>query len=709
MDEELPTDLTGATASAEKAAASLTLLNGAAENAGNSLKDLSKVGDLAKEVYGSFTLAADNLGISLNHVGSLSDENTAKMALLSTAVFGTRKAFDGLAGVDTGNMRTVKDQFSELAMTISNSPILSELEKVKKLTGVFQTLGFPMEKVNDAAKKGSKAMTSLGGSFFEAVDNGLRLQNVIVQLASKNGELNKVYEQAGNDLGNMNSIIATHNAMIADTVKGTGLNERQVESYYAALGSVPGALMQNISGLNMYSEGSTKANVATSMLTATIQLAAGSGRKYDDIIGDLHTSFRDYGMRGEDALKFTARFSEISNTFGVQLEDVRTHLMGAAGAFKTFADAGQSAGRMSESLSGIMNDYMDGLTGTGMSGEHAASVVRGMTDSMAGLSVAQKAFLSAQTGGPGGLMGAFQIEKMMKEGKMDEVFAKVKNTMEKQLGPIVTLNEASSSPAAASQLQKQMLMLQRGPLGGMVKSDQDAYRLLEVFKGKQDGKIIKDMGAEGLKQDNLSEIIGRGNSFQEKSYTALASANSILAEIRRLADSIALSLMQKAGTASTGSGDFLGNDTVDQTKMRTNLKESKLDVISKSANKPGGIEANEVAAASINSGRSFVENLLSGENGIFGSVTDTFKSVFESAPAPVTDPSSLINEVSSGQVVFKENKAKETAKIEKKDSENNGMDVVVQKNSTIGKYKVLVDVKVVEDGGQAKAITPVSN
>ena len=80
-------------------------------------------------------------------------------------------------------------------------------------------------------------------------------------------------------------------------------------------------------------------------------------------------------------------------------------------------------------MSGIMNDYVGALQNTGMTGQHAMEVVKGMTDSIAGMSVAQKAFLSSQTGGPGGLMGAFQIEKDLREGKIDKVFDKVRQTM----------------------------------------------------------------------------------------------------------------------------------------------------------------------------------------------------------------------------------------------------------------------------------------
>lgn len=759
-DPQTP-DMTAAAQSAEEAAVALNTLQQSANNAHESINSLNSATSFARDMFSKFETALNGYNMSLKNVGTLTDQQAAQFGFLTSSIIGARKAFDGLGTIDTGNLRTVKDQIEELKHTISNSPMFDTVSKqVNAFTASLTNLGLPANEVKKAAIEGMVGLSKYAESFLESADNGLRLQNVMIQLAARTGTLGDIYRKAGEDLGDINSLLAQQNAIIAETVRATGLNEKQVESYYAALGTVPRALEENITGL-------AGANSSTNMLTATIKLATGTGQKYEEVIGDLRSAFKEYGMVGETALTFTARFSEISNKFGIELEDVRTHLMGAASAFKTFADAGTAAGRMSESLAGIMNDYVGELKNSGMSGEHASKVIKDMTDSVAGLSVAQKAFLSAQTGGQGGLMGAFQIEKMMREGKIDEVFDKVRNSMQKQFGKIVTLDEAASSPAAASQLQKQMLILQRGPLGGMVKSDQDAYRLLETFRAKQEGRAAPDQGARGLDPQGMQHAIERGTSIEEKSYTQLTAINANIAAIRRAADIPSLGVVQKAGTASTGSSTFLGADSSAQMAMRSNLQMGMA-----TASEHGGAMATDYKSQIRGVAPINVDAMGTAAVDAVNSFQDWFKQIPTSLRAPLDTLKQAVMSGDKGAVesqiasmekdikekrtaaakMSKEEKQKALAAAQAEEDAIKGMrqwfeqygtnpagipinpaaavgaapklqpspkksgtasssnlptpEVYVTEDGATGRIKVQVNVKVLEDGGQGKSITP---
>lgn len=721
-DPTIP-DMTASTQSAEEAALAMTSLKDAANGAQDSIQGLNIAYDAANRMFTGLSSVMSGYSFSLKNIGELTDQQTAQVALLTTGMLGARRAFEGLNGVDMGNMRTFKDQFTELSATVSSSPFLNAAGQAQTLINALNDMGAPAQDVKKAAEGGVKTLVSYGSAFFESADNALRLQNALIQLSAKTGSLSTLYSKASDDLSGMNSIMAQQNAIIAETVKATGLNERQVESYFAALGTVPKAMESTVSSLDSMTGG-------TNMLTATIKLATGDGRKYEDVITDLHTAFKEYGVVGEDALKFTQRFTDISSTFGIELDDVRTNLMGATNSFKSFADAGASASRMSESLSGIMNDYIDGLQKSGMTGERSIRVVKDMTDSIAGLGVAQKAFLSGQTGGPGGLMGAFQIEKMMKEGKIDEVFDKVRQTMQKQFGKIVTLDEASQSQAAASQLQKQMLLLQKGPLGSMVKSDQDAYRLLETFRAKQDGRQPADMGIKGLSTQSTQQAIDRGTSIQEKSFTQLSAINANIAAMRRAADVPNLGIVQKSGAASSGAPDFLGPDSPNQMLLRKSLTDGMANAAAKGGElsktykdqSQGNTPLDDMSGVSpvdaINDFTKWFSQASTMATAPFDTMKQTFN-ITESISLP-EQKNNLIKDIqerrsNSGATVGAA-AAQSAAKVQSMQPAQTATtgasstltpEVRVTEEGASGRMKVLVNVQVVENGGQGKSITPI--
>jgi hypothetical protein len=560
-----PSDFTGTIEGAEEAKIALDELTASSDASVASLGMISSMTQKTQGAFSSLNDVLNKMNKNLDGTGDIALNQATKFGVLSASIIGSRKALEGLSGIDTSGLNTFVDQFDQLSESIAQSPTFDVVTKgVSTLTDMLQKAGAPMDTVKMLAKQGYSVLSDYAKSFFQSADNALKLQNAFIQLSARTGNLNAVFDKAGNELQNINSLLANQNMAMATSMKATGLNEKAIEQYFVALGSIPKALEETISS-------GTSAGGTMSMLTATIKLAQGTGRDFNDVVKDLHQSFKDYGLVGESALKFTARFSEISNKFGVELDDVKTGLMGATGAFKSLTDAQAASGNMTEAVSKLMNDYVGGLKEAGMTGAHAVETVKGMTDALAGMRVEQKAFLSAQTGGPGGLMGAFQIEKMIREGKIDEVFDKVRDTMQKQFGKIVTLEEASKSPAAASQLEKQMLLLQRGPLGQIVKSDSDAYRLLETFRARQEGRAAAPLASSGLEPGGLQNAINRGTSIEEKSYSQLTSINNNLAAIRKAAEATNLGTVQRAATIGQGAAD-IGDISEAQRASRDNLK-----------------------------------------------------------------------------------------------------------------------------------------
>lgn len=518
---------------------------------------LHDAADGVKSVLERFNAQAERLGVSLKTNQALTQDQAAAFGILSSSIIGTRDAFENLGGVsiDTTGLDTFKKQWLDLEGLMKGGGGGQALMALKnKAMEMLQAQGASKSKIAEIANMGAEAFTGFARNFFASADNGMKLQNVMVQLAAKTGTLNQVTTAAGPGLEKINLLLAQQQDVITKAAGATKLGADVVEQYYAQLGTVPRALESTVKGANT-------AGQAVSMLTATIQFAKGSGRGYADVVNDLKFAYKELGIQGEPALKFTARMSELSNKFGIELEEVQSALKGTADTFKLFGNNAEGAAKM-------YNQYLGQLQATGVSGKTALDMMSQLTAGIKGMGIAQKAFLSAQTGGAGGLQGAFQIEKMLREGKMDQVFDKVRQTMNKTMGPAVTLDEAASSPQAAAQLTKQIAMLRQGPLGQFAKDDQSAMRILEAFRAKDQGKVVD------LKETVLQDTMKTGVDLQEKSVTELSRIRELLQANQGFANIANYTTAQQGLTAGIGA-PMQGADY--NAQFRDNLKQSSIN------------------------------------------------------------------------------------------------------------------------------------
>lgn len=529
-----PEDVTASGDAANNAAISFTGMGASVEFARTELSAMDKIAQGVSSVFQGFTnVLKDFTGVQATSVG-MTDEQVTKLGLLTTAVFGSRKAFDSLQDIGTGGLSTFGDKISYITDDILKSGGgISGLADLAK-----NVLGTAMPKEFQTSVGAAKGFIN---SLVEGADNALRLQNAMVQLAGKTGGLNNLYDKTGSNLQSVNAMLAAHEDMLANTMKATGLNQKQIENYWAALGSIPGALEKTIhTGSN--------ANTTMGMLTATIKASAAVGRDTTDVVKDMHQAFKDYGIVGGDALKFTLRFSEIASAFGVDFDDVSKALKGSAAELGHFADAGASASKMGEGLAQTMKNMVGGLMDAGMTARDAVSAVSQLENNIGKLNIAQKAFISAQSGGPGGLMGGFKIDKMLREGDFEGVFKKQMDTIKKLMGgKIVTLDEASTSQVAASQMQKQIALLQQGPLGSMIKNPQDAYKMFDMFRGTRAGSLT---GERALATDPVADAVKMGTKWEEKSYGQLDLIRGNIEALRRQAGVSNLAFLQQTTTAA---------------------------------------------------------------------------------------------------------------------------------------------------------------
>ncbi len=412
---------------------------------------------------------------------------TVALEKLATAGAAVQGIFSGL-----------KDTMSDAGITLSklNNATQSQVDSlglmmsaIRKSKDLYVELGGAAGKSFHGFNEQTKSvLDSLGATesalgktllaLSQNADNAIRVQKGYLSLAASTGELGQVFNAAGDELENLGTLVAAQGNNMLASAAATSSSMTQVQGWYKALGSIPGALKEVVNSNEAGAE-------TTSMLTAAIKVAHGTGREFEDVMKDITEAYDKYGLKGEAALRFSVRMTDVSNSLGARMSTVTTALNNVASAFGGMVDQGESAGRMMDGNTNIMNKYASALKETGISGDRAAGIAASMVTEISKLNVAQKALLSAQTGGPGGLLGSVQIDRLIREGKTEEVVGLVQKAMTRQLGPIITQEEVKTE-ADAERFTAQKLMLQQGPLGALAKDEDSAARLLEAMKA---GKI----------------------------------------------------------------------------------------------------------------------------------------------------------------------------------------------------------------------------
>lgn len=515
----------------------------------------SSVGD----ILGSVTNLVDKLKESL----SKTTESTLALSLgFSAAALGAVGARESFKNFDSSSLNTYTKQLQSTIQAFKSGQL-----GISAFSSIMKKIGFKLPPMNSDELIGD--YTSRLGKYAEqlliSADNQTRLQNGMIQLAAHTGSLDNLYSRIGVNMKNFNDIAHEQGIMIAQTASATKFDTVTAEDYYTKLGKIPESLESMV-------ESSDKAIGHSNMLAATMLFVRGSGRDQAEVMDDLAKAYTNMGLAGEGALKFTARIGEISNKFGVELNIVRDSINNATSLIRNFGGENLKNGNIMEGVVKIMNNYVGALKETGISGATAIGVTQDMTNRIIGLDVAQRSFLSQQSGGPGGLRGAFKVERMIREGDIDQVIKDAEKVMKKQFGKIVSTKEAEQNEGAASTAIMQRMMLTEGPLGAFVKSEQDAARVLEMLSKKDRGEITQTE----LKDNILQENMDKGTKLQELTNTAISVTNNKLEELRSTISYSAQSIIQQLAGGRVGTQQFANEEGIyspESVIMRDNMRE----------------------------------------------------------------------------------------------------------------------------------------
>lgn len=539
-------------------------LSNAANQLGNSITETTN--SIKASILDNKTLSSayDFYKKSLESMGNSTVAFTNSQMMLfgqvSNMITDTTKLYTNLGNVDIS--RGFVEQYTTITGLVKQTMVAMANATPDALSQAFRRLGLsiPIEIIGN----GAAAIDKYIKAQLNAADAALRLRDNVLANASATGTLGTVYDKSGDSLTSINALLFKQADAMKQASESTNTSANDVEKYYSQLAKLPGVLDNTI---KLTKDG----QIQTSMLAGTILLARGAGREYASVIEDMRVALDNYnasGDKAERAIEFVSRMSEVSQKLGLELNQVRGFMQQTSEGLGKF-------GNNTDATAKILNNYVGALRNSGASGKQSVAIIQEMTGAISNMSMAQKALLSARSGGPGGLAGALKIEDMMRKGETDKIFEMMRKDLTKQFGKVVTMDEAVQDPRLAGQFQKQRMMLQQGPYKDLVKSEADATRVLDMFKQIEKGNKPTELSDRTGLQSLGSNLINKGQILGEQTMTAPGMAALQLENSSRLYTiSGGLEAIQGMMTVSSGSNKFgtTINDPNRQLKENTKME-----------------------------------------------------------------------------------------------------------------------------------------
>jgi len=529
--------------------------------AAKNVDNVNSISAMAKQTFDAMDNGMQKLGMSFSSLDVMTSKQAAGFGALTTSILGSKEAFTSLTDVDTSKLLTFTKQVKDMQEMIAQSPAykvaaegVSKLkQKLEELTISGNTAGAALTRkaireAEDGLKSLTKVVSDSAMAMLTGADNSLRLQNAMFQLTMQAGDSKDLFEGFGKDglfdgmsegFENIGDVMTHFNTRLEEGSAALGGNQELAAKYMAEINRMPGGFKAIIQPLKIGSD-------ETNILTASIQYATGAGRKQEEVFSDMSKAMSEYGISGGDALRFSARMTEVSKATGGQLKDVQTALHGVADAFKMYKNNGADATKMTQGMADSMRSYVSELTAVGVPAQNAIEMFKNYSTQISSMTIGQQAFLSTMGGGPGGLRGALTVQDDLAKGNFDKIRKQVEQTLKKTSGPLITREEAMKSEQGSAQYVRQMQVLQQGPLGSMAKSPGEADSLIRAMK---EGKAFKPK--EGATPEKaLQDTMIKGQEWQKGSYTELTKINTNLQAMILRGGTANLATTQKMFTAA---------------------------------------------------------------------------------------------------------------------------------------------------------------
>lgn len=473
----------------------------------------------------------DNAAISISEMSKKIREGNSELgtfigtALLLTPRFmNALKVSEGFANI-TQNVKGSSASLQGLSSTLENS-----------FKGIAPEIAKPLEKVFAYINK-----------FSAAGDFSRNMETSLLRSAAASGDLSRMLGSLGGDFSGLSQKTEQFTRKTADVGTATGLTAGEVAGYAHKLMSIPGSMDALV--------GAGKDGTSSiSMLEATIKVAQGTFQEVGSVIDTVNNMFLQMGTSGDRALETISRMRSASDALRIPLDIVQDLTLEAGKQFKFLGDNSNGA-------IDILGRLGPALRESGLGPQAIKELTSGVIESIGRMGTAQKAFLAGQTRGmTGGLQGAFQIDLMLKQGKMGDVQKIMEDQLKRQFGGrIVSLEQAASNQASAAQFQKQLSFMTSGPTP-IARDEQQAIALLEAMSK---GETIKPEQMVKSSKEAFSDVMTNSTKIQERQYNVAVVANNYLEKLVGLQAIASFDKLQKY----TGNDSALGKMiNIDQKK-----------------------------------------------------------------------------------------------------------------------------------------------
>ncbi len=498
----------------ERLAGIPTLLNGSNDA-------LKKTTDAAKDSNDALTKMHEN---SLGLLQSIEDLGEAGFNTFKIMTGGSREAVDNLGDLNEG----VMDIIGSLSLMALGAPTAFKgLDQYSKdaasnisgsLTPEFNTLIDTISKFGKGLGLGEipllgafQKFVSTAGTSIDTVNN---LETSLLALHGSSGDLTKVFTESGASESNLTNLTNEFNNSIVRTAQNTGASIPSIVAFTSSVLKIP-ELYNNIISTNL------SGNI--SYVEAAMKVARGTTQDYNDVLEVTRNQYENMNIKGQSSLELMSRMYGVSQSLGIPFNYISGQIKSVSEQFKFLGDNTQGALNI---IDGLGKKLLD----SGLGPKAVQELIGNVVTQLNSLDVAQKSLLSSITGGAGGLQGGFQIDELLAQGKVDEVYKKMEAALKQQFGgKVTTLKEGSESQSAAGQLQKEVSFLTQGPFGALVKSSGEAYKLLESFKS---GAAPTQAKTEDQLKEGLNKTVDTGREIDQLQYTELQKIASATEALR---------------------------------------------------------------------------------------------------------------------------------------------------------------------------------
>ena len=393
---------------------------------------------------------------------------------------------------------------------------LGELGSSGEAAGIQITKSF--NNLEPMFEKFAPGIGRVVGRMAESADRAYTLENSIIRMAAAQGNLGSILEDNGNRFNDLNQRQMEFNIMTIESARATGQTVDSMANLADKMSAIPGVFEDSVEVAGNY----------RNQLVVAATVARAFGQDQSNVASTLVKLYETVGLSGDTAYESLSNIYDKAGDSKLRFETFTGTVLDMAASFKMLGDNTDAA-------TNIVKSFDDAFKGSDISPEAMKSVISSLGEGVKSMERGTQAFISAQTGGPGGLAGAFQMEFALQTGRLDEVLSKTLDAMEGQFGGrVLTLEDVNENQALAGEFYKQVRYLT--DVAKIAGDDREAYRILEAMKSGVTDSIESGLGETG--QQELETIMDRGVSEQERTTSVLVNMNNTLTAMKLTQDNI---------------------------------------------------------------------------------------------------------------------------------------------------------------------------